>query len=284
MKNSRKTGNDRSLRIKYLTNSQLQILLRYVKNSADEARLKGTTRAIVDELIIMLFVNSGLQAGELCNLRIVDLPVEHGENAIWVRDDKGKIVRTVQISSEMSEYLNKFVRMYRKAADPGKHLIINERGNPISYMSVYSKVKRIGKKAKISNLHPHMLRCTYLVRLFDNKKDLRFVQEQAGHANRKTTTLYAKMIIDREKEIETISNADYSTGKADVDSNGSQVSGKCSLNETISNRETGYIGGSSLILNCEACGKSIPEGDGTKIDSGQILCDDCLKELRSIYP
>jgi hypothetical protein len=151
-------------------------------------------------------------------------------------------------------------------------------------MSVYSKVKRIGEKAKIGNLHPHMLRCTYLVRLFDDKKDLRFVQEQAGHANRKTTTLYAKMTIDSEQQVEAISNADSSAVKSDGDSDDSRVSGKYSLSEKISHRETGYIDGSRKILTCEACGKSIPAGAGTRIDSGQILCNDCLKELRSMYP
>ncbi len=282
MKHNKITGNDNSLRVKCLSNNQLQTLLQYVKNKGDEARLKGTTRTIVDELIVLLLVNTGLHASELCNLRIADLPVEHNENSIWIRDANDDVIRNVEIDSKMSECLERFVRLYRKDAKPDQPLIINERGNPISYMSVYSKLTRIGVKAKIGKLHPHMLRCTYLVRLFDNKKDLRFVQEQAGHASRRTTTLYAKMVIDREKQVEEISEADSSSGKSDGDSDDRQVSDKCVLNKTINHRETGYIGSSSLILTCEACGKSIPAGNGTKIDSGQIICDDCLTELRRI--
>jgi hypothetical protein len=252
-----------------------------VKNRADEARLKGTTRAIVDELIVLLLVNTGLHASEFCNLRIADLPIEHSENAIWVRDAKGDVVRTVDITSKMSECLERFVRLYRKAAKPDQPLIINERGKRISYMSLYSKVKKIGEKAKIGKLHPNMLRCTYLVRLCYNTKDLRFVQKQAGHASRKTTTIYAKMTIGGEQQVEATSDTDYSAVKSDGDSNGRQISLKCALHKTINHRETDYIGGSQQILTCEACGKSISAGTGTKIDSGQIICGDCLKELRS---
>jgi len=283
VRQSKKNGKDGSLRAKYLSEAQLQTLLQYVTNKADEARRKGTKRAIVDELIILLLVNTGLHASELCNLCIVDLPLEHGENAIWVRDAKGEVVKAVEIITKITECLERFVRLYRKEADPDEPLIINERGKRLTYMSLYSKVKNIGEKSKIGKLHPHMLRCTYLVRLCDSKKDLRFVQEQAGHANRKTTALYAKMISDRERQVEAISNTDSSTVKANSDSNRRSIPTECASQKTTNHRESGYLVGSRQIITCEACGKSISTGAGTKIDSGQILCHNCLEELRSYH-
>jgi site-specific recombinase XerD len=281
VKHSKKTEDDGSLQFKFLSNNQLQTLLSYVKNRADEARRKGTTRAIIDEIIVLLLVNTGLHASELCNLRITDVPIGHRENAIRIRDSRGDVFRTVEIDSKMSEFLERFVRLYRKSVNTNQPLIVNERGKPISYMSIYSKVKRIGEKAKIGKLHPHMLRCTYLVKLYNNKNDLRFVQEQAGHASRKTTTIYAKMAIEREQQVEAKSDTDSSTIKSDDDFNGRQVFGKCALQKTINHSETDYIDGSRQILTCEACGNSISAEDSTKIDSGQIICGDCLKELRS---
>jgi len=41
-------------------------------------------------------------------------------------------------------------------------------------------------------VYPHMLRHTYLTRLYNVEKDLRFVQDQAGHASPTTTAIYAK--------------------------------------------------------------------------------------------
>ena len=57
---------------RYLSEAQLKKLLLYVSEKANLARQRGTTRAIVDELIILLLVNTGLRASEVCNLNIAD--------------------------------------------------------------------------------------------------------------------------------------------------------------------------------------------------------------------
>ena len=70
--------------------------------------------------------------------------------------------------------------------------MVSERGKKIIYRSIYAKIKRIGEQAGVGKLHPHMLRHTYLTRLYNVEKDLRFVQDQAGHASPTTTAIYAK--------------------------------------------------------------------------------------------
>lgn len=177
---------------KYLSEAQLKKLLRYVENKANLARRNGATRAIIDELIIQLLVNTGLRPRELCNLNIEDLPLSHGQNALLVRDSRGDITREIDINSKIAKSLQMFVRLYRKGAKLDDPLIISERGNRFTYMSLYSKVKNIGRKAEIGWLYPHMLRRTYMVRLYNAEHYLRLVQEQAGHANWKTTAIYVK--------------------------------------------------------------------------------------------
>jgi integrase len=46
--------------------------------------------------------------------------------------------------------------------------------------------------AGVGKLHAHMLRHTYLTRLYYIEYDLWFVQDQAGHASPTTTAIYAK--------------------------------------------------------------------------------------------
>jgi len=53
-------------------------------------------------------------------------------------------------------------------------------------------MKKLGRKSSIGKLHPHMLRHTYLTRLYNVEHDLRFLQDQAGHASPTTTAIYAK--------------------------------------------------------------------------------------------
>lgn len=177
---------------------------------ADLARQRGSTRAIVDELIITLLVNSGLRANELCSLNIEDLPVSHGKEAIWIRNGKGNIARAVEISPKIAKRLERFVKLYRKGAKPKEPLLMSERGKRFIYMSLYSKIKKIGEKAGIGKLHPHMLRHTYLVRLYNVEHDLRFVQDQAGHASPTTTAIYAKTnSAARKRQVQALDDEDF---------------------------------------------------------------------------
>jgi len=177
---------------KYLSEAQLKKLRQNVKDKADLARMRGGSRGVIDELIIELFIGTGLRASELCDLNIGDLPVKHGKDCIWVRDGKGKVSRTVDISEKIKKRLERFIKLYRKGAKAKSPLLVSERGGRIIYRSVYAKVKRIGDQAGVGKLHPHMLRHTYLTRLYNVEKDLRFVQDQAGHASPTTTAIYAK--------------------------------------------------------------------------------------------
>ena len=177
---------------KYLSDTQLRKLRQYVKDRADLARSRGSFRAVVDELIVELLVSSGLRASELCNLNLADLPAKHGKDCIWVRNGKGKVSRAVDIPEKLRMRLTRFVRLYRKGERANSPLLVSERGERMMYRSIYSKIKRMGEQAGIGKLHPHMLRHTYLTRLYNVEKDLRFVQDQAGHASPTTTAIYAK--------------------------------------------------------------------------------------------
>jgi site-specific recombinase XerC len=177
---------------KYLSDTQLKQLRQHVKDMADLARQRGSERAIIDELTVELLANTGLRASELCDLNIGDLPVAHGKPSVWVRDGKGKVTRTVDIPESLIKRLDRFVRLYRKGAKAKTPLLVSTKGKRMIYRTIYEKMKKLGKKSGIGRLHPHMLRHTYLTRLYNVEHDLRFVQDQAGHASPTTTAIYAK--------------------------------------------------------------------------------------------
>jgi site-specific recombinase XerD len=256
-----------------LSENQSKILLRYVKNQANEARRKGATRAITNELIVSLILNTGLRASELCNLNIEDLPENHGENTIWVRDITRNVARKVDIDSEITSSLNKFVKLYRPNTKLGDPLFVSERGGRLPYMSLYSKLKIIGQKAGIGKLHPEILRHTYLVRLYDATQDLRLVQLQAGHVHSTSTARYVK--INRQKAYAQFSSGDIKAEK------GNQAA-TLTYEQTRTSGETASapLDSDRVTVKCEACGKLIAVKVAIKIDSGQLLCQDCIKELR----
>jgi len=258
----------------YLSASQLEALVRYVKDEANEARRKGATRAVVNELIVALMVRTGLRAGELCNLNIADLPASHGEDTIWIRDVKTMVTRKVDIDSETTRSLNKFVKLYRQGAAAGTPLFVSERGGRLSYMSLYSKIKIIGTKAGIGSLYPQMLRHTYLVRLYDATQDLRLVQLQAGHAHSSSTARYAK---ESRKRLHTGFPPGGVAARGNEPSASPTRVGK-GRNGTSS---AGSSAKDNAVVTCEACNRPVSMTVVTKIDSGQSLCPDCLQEIRN---
>jgi integrase len=225
-----KRRNAEGAEVPCLTQAQAQQLLAHVRAQADQAKRRGGSRAIVDEIIVLILLHAGLRPQELCSLRIADTPVRHGQAHLRVRGGRAGTERTVAIPPEMVPVLQRFVQLHRKGAAPRDLLLLSERGTPFSYMSLYSKVRRIGQEASLACLHPGVLRHTFLVRLYEKEQDLRLVQDQAGHVRLKSTVRHLRPRRVRQ--------------------------------------------------HCEACNASLPPGVGVRIDSGQLLCPACLRELR----
>jgi len=176
----------------YLDDKQLARLLRYVSLEAEEARRWGRKRAVVNNIIVNILVYNGLRADELCKLNIRDLPSYHEKNQIFVCNGKGSISRTIDIPEALAKRLSRFVRLHRKGAKPDKPFLVGERGKRLSYRGLYSRIKSIGERTGLPELHPHTLRHTFGTRLYNLEHDLFYVQDQLGHKSTDTTKRYAK--------------------------------------------------------------------------------------------
>jgi len=254
-----KEANTSSHSAKPLSEKQLKKLTHRVRENATTARLHGASRAIIDELIVDLLVEAGLKPNELCDLCLRDTPVRQAASTITVRSKRGHRARDIPISEAMAERIKRFATLYRQGAKPKDPLILSERGNPLGYFSIYSKIRRIGLGAGIKNLQPNALRKTYIVNLFDKEQDLRLVQQQAGHSSPKTTALYVKRASPQPK-----------AKKAK-----SKVKVKAKVKARAKPKPE-----STAKKKCEACGKRVSINRIAQIDSGQVLCSTCLKELR----
>jgi integrase len=242
---------------KYLSDPELKKILYFVKKNADHARTNGSTRAIVDELLILILLETGLKPKEFCKLRIQDLVIINSVSYLYISSDVNCTSgRKIKLAPEACECLQRFIRLYRKNASPDTPIFINERGNRFNYVSIYSKVKKIGQKVGLDKLHPQMLRDTFIVKLYDTERDLRLVQEQSGHSSIKTTAKYLKNIRCQRQSAKTESTQLP------------RLANDHSLNKPTT-------------ITCQACDISITVNQGTVIDSGQILCMDCINLFRA---
>jgi site-specific recombinase XerD len=173
--------------IHHLNESQVTLLMKHIHEEADNARRNGNIRTVIDEIVVVLLLHTGVMAQELPEILIRDTPIHHHEEALYIGRKKGKKGRRIPLDHETTQMIIHFIENYRKEARSNQPLIINERGNRFNYISLYSKLQRISKRSGIGQLEPSILRHTFIVRLFQKCQDLRIVQEQAGHVSPKTT-------------------------------------------------------------------------------------------------
>ena len=164
-------------RIKYLTQEELQSLLRVITNKRDKA-------------LFLLAYRHGLRACEVGMLRVED--VDLGRSRI--RIDRAK-------HSQGGEYLMqsdevKALKLWLKEKN-GKTaaLFPSQRGRPISRRMLDYSIKIYGQKADIpvEKRHFHVLRHSIAVHLIEAGADLRFVQDWLGHTNIQSTVIYAHL-------------------------------------------------------------------------------------------
>jgi len=197
---------------KYLYDSEISQLLQYLHRQTGR-------RAAMNLMIVQTLLGSGLRAAELCALEIRDLPCCHNKPVIYVRDGKGHVARTIEISHTLSQRLRRYVEQYRRGAKPGSVVFRSEAGyrrlrwtqrrrarlsdcilelpraeatSRLTYASLLARIRRVGRLAGLGRLTPHMLRHTYATMLYGVKEDLAFVQDQLGHISPITTRIYAK--------------------------------------------------------------------------------------------
>lgn len=97
---------------------------------------KTVSRRALNQMLLILMVESGLRVSELCNLRLGCLPAHHGHRALHVVDGKGNKDRLVIISNWLADVLKDYVRRYKVNCGPDCYLFLSEQGGRLSTNSV----------------------------------------------------------------------------------------------------------------------------------------------------
>lgn len=182
---------------KYLAAGELAQLRAYVRRRAHKRKSRA---AHTDFLAVEILACSGLRAGELVAtrehpgryLRIRDLPCHHGKNVICIVEAKHGSARSVIIPESLVAHIAKYVQDHRQGAESADPLFQARTGKPMCYGTLRRKLRLIGEEMGLTQrLKPHMLRHSYAMSLYGVEHDLRLVQQQLGHADPQTTTIYA---------------------------------------------------------------------------------------------
>ncbi|AWR97686.1 tyrosine-type recombinase/integrase [Acidianus sulfidivorans JP7] len=156
-----------------------------LSESEIQAILSSATR-LRDKLIIKLFLDTGLRSKELLSLRIKDIDLE--KRIIRVRETKNGEERIVFFTKDTEVYLRRFILRKNKKDD--------DKLFDLSYQALYKIIKRIGNKAGIHGLRPHILRHTFATTAIRRGVPLPVVQRLLGHKDIKTTQIYTHLVLE----------------------------------------------------------------------------------------
>ncbi len=139
-----------------------------------------TSIGMRDHTILAIFLDTGLRASELANIRMDHISLETGLIKVMGKGSRERIVP-----------IGKFVQLtlleYIKRIRPGlghtdtDYLFLSSGGKPLSVNTVKLLFQRLKRSTGISKLHAHLCRHTFAINYLMNGGDIFSLKEILGH-------------------------------------------------------------------------------------------------------
>jgi len=158
--------------------------IRQVLATAADARLWHPVDSKGFTAMILVLLDSGLRAGELCRLSVGDLDGE----LIKVLG-KGDKERWVRLSEETRTAVQAYLET-RAASSPDSPLFITRPGGErLSPSTLHKRMKRLGNAAGVKT-HAHRWRHSFAASAVRNGAGVKALQHFLGHSSLETTDAY----------------------------------------------------------------------------------------------
>jgi integrase/recombinase XerD len=158
---------------------------------------------IRNQCILLVLLDTGVRASELCSLRVSDVDLKTGK--VFVQG-KGSKERYCYLGSVTRRSLWRYLA---ERGDNDGRLFITWEGRPLQRHWLRELVSDIGKRAGVSNVYPHRFRHTFAVQFLRNGGDIFTLQILLGHSSLKMVRHYASLAaIDAERAHRKASPAD----------------------------------------------------------------------------
>lgn len=160
--------------IRILSEYEIEKIIQYCRRCGQYA-----TR---NELLILLMLDCGLRATEVCTIELKNIDLKNG---ILIVKGKGNKERIVPIGFKTLEFMKKHLIKCKT-----KFLFEDRYGNPLSYNSLSCIIKRMKVDTGVENLHAHLLRHTFATLYIVNGGDIKSLQAILGHTSLKMCENY----------------------------------------------------------------------------------------------
>jgi len=161
---------------------------------------KRSSNTFRDRAIILLLLDTGIRASELCNLTVGDLNKVTNHILVF---GKGKKERNIPISKNTPNAIEEYLQT-RRIKDPNSPIFTKTNGKPIDRVLLGRILAKLGTKAGVGNVHPHRFRHTFAIQFLRNGGNIYSLQRILGHSTLDMVKRYlaiAQYDLDRDHEI-----------------------------------------------------------------------------------
>lgn len=158
-----------------------------------------------DQAIFLLLLDTGMRAGEICNLRLSDLHLDDGYAIVL---GKGRKQRPVKIGARAAKAVRFYLLHWRQPTRTQvNHVFLTCRGvtsdtdifaasggEPLTVNALGQIFRRIGRLTGIPRLHPHLLRHTFACMHLLRYRDPFALKSLLGHTTLTMTNHYCEAV------------------------------------------------------------------------------------------
>lgn len=161
-------------------------------STRDVKKLFEMTTNLKHNTMLKMCYGMGLRVSEIVGLKVTH--IDSGNMQVLIEKAKGKKDRYVNLPESILAQLREYFKEYR----PKEYLFEGQYGGQYSTRSAQNVFKSALKKAGINkDAGIHTLRHSYATHLMEAGTDIGHIQKLLGHADIRTTLIYAK-VTDRD--------------------------------------------------------------------------------------
>lgn len=146
--------------------------------------------ALRDYTIIVVLLDTGIRAAELCDLLVKDY--ESGTGKLLIRHGKGNKRRTVYVGQAGRKYLWRYLvnRDNAKLTDP---LFVTRKGTALARDELLNMITATAQRAAVSHANVHKFRHTFAINFLRNGGNVLELQRLLGHEKMETLRIYVEL-------------------------------------------------------------------------------------------
>ncbi|NNU88684.1 recombinase XerC [Geobacillus sp. MR] len=167
---------------KSLEENELARVLRQVEK--DARKLDGSYKktGLRDLAIVYTLLYTGVRVSELVALNVADVELSDRKGTLFVRKGKGDKAREIPLAREVRHYLREYLASRN---DDNEALFVSNYGERIAVRTVQHLLAKY-------DIHPHLLRHTFIRKLVSEGVDIATAADLAGHNDINVTRRYSK--------------------------------------------------------------------------------------------